>query len=56
MAVKSWQYNGVDKFSTILAWCVAHLGDDWDTNLFDTINFRTDAAHTMFILRWGGNG
>ena len=44
----TWQYNGVDKFSTILAWCVTHLGEDWDT-----INFRTDSAHLMFMLRWG---
>ena len=49
-----WQYNGVDKFSTILAWCVGQLDPkEWGSNLYDTIYFRTDTAYTMFMLKWG---
>ena len=49
-----WQYNGVDKFSTILAWCYRHLDvDDWGTNGFETIYFTKESAQVMFLLKWG---
>ena len=50
----SWQYNGIDKFSTIIAWCYRHLHiDDWETNGYETILFRTKQAQVLFLLKWG---
>jgi len=50
----TWQYNGVDKFSTILAWCYQHLDiGDWETNMNETIWFKAESAYTLFMLRWG---
>jgi len=49
-----WQYNGRDKFSTVVAWCYQHLDiSDWETNLNETIWFKRRPAYTMFMLRWG---
>jgi len=49
----TYQYDGVDKFSTILAWCDQHLDiKDWTTNLNETIWFHNEKTYTMFALRW----
>ena len=52
--ITMWQYNGVDKFSNILAWCYRYLDvKDWDTNCNETIWFKTEQAYTLFLLKWG---
>lgn len=48
-----WQYNGIVKFSTVLAWCYQHLDiNDWETNLNETIWFKSETAYTLFMLKW----
>ena len=49
----NWHYNGRADFSTILAWCYQHLDiGDWETNLQRTIWFKSEAAYTLFVLKW----
>ena len=53
MAIKSWQYNGVDQFATILNWCANQFEfGDWYTNGYETIYFNNEKTYTMFMLRW----
>lgn len=52
--VHSWQFNGVDKYSTILAWCIQHLDPKTWGYKNETIYFNSSAVQTMFLLRWGG--
>ena len=52
--VHSWQFNGVDKYSTILAWCIGHLDPETWGYKNETIYFNSSAVQTMFLLRWGG--
>ena len=48
-----YQYNGVEKFSTVLAWCYLHLDiNTWYTNGFETITFTNEQSYTMFMLKW----
>jgi hypothetical protein len=48
-----YQYNGVEKFSTVLAWCYLHIDiDTWHTNGFETITFTDEQSYTMFMLKW----
>jgi hypothetical protein len=48
----TWQYNGVAPWEEIMAWCDQHIG--WENYFapWETIYFRNDSDHTLFLLRW----
>jgi len=48
----SWQYNGIAGWQDIIAWCNAHLTNDYTTNGFETIYFNSELAQVYFLLRW----
>jgi hypothetical protein len=48
-----WQYNGDAPLIEIVYWCEITLAPkEWYYNGWETIVFDSDAAWTMFRLRW----
>jgi hypothetical protein len=53
-----WQYNGADKWSTIIEWCKEEIPGQWSTDRYetiyfdDTIYFANEEAYSYFLLRW----
>lgn len=48
----SWQYNGIEKWNTIIDWCEEYLYNDYTTNRHETIFFKSKEAELLFCLRW----
>lgn len=46
----TWQYNGIDKWDTIVLWCKENIEEF--TAHHETIFFYTDNDYTAFLLRW----
>lgn len=55
MTKLEWQYNGVDEWKVIVAWCKEEIPGQWATKYIGagyTIYFANKEAFSYFLLRW----
>lgn len=50
--IYTWQYNGCDKWQTILNWCFLNLENQFWSNGYETLYFKNERAYVWFLLRW----